>query len=347
TLDDLQHDMVKRREPLRASWRGLDFILMPPPSSGGVAMAEILEILEAWERIENRKVADLSHNTPAYAHLLTEAMKHAFADRSRYLGDPDFAQVPMSMLLNPPRLTELAGRIDMDRTLEPEDYGRAEPLTEDGGTSHLSVIDDDGMAVACTETINLEFGSRIIVEGCDFFLNNQVDDFTTRSGQANAFGLRQSDRNLPAPHKKPLSSMSPTIVRNAETGAVEVIAGASGGPRIITGTLQAILNVLLFDMPARDAVAAPRFHHQWMPDALRLEPYFSLGDESGGEMSLEELQEMMRRVSRIDAFRKSLEARGHRLGEVDDVGVVQLIRRNGNTYEGAADPRKGGAAVGN
>jgi gamma-glutamyltranspeptidase/glutathione hydrolase len=215
----------------------------------------------------------------------------------------------------------MAARIDLARTAEPEAYGMQAEATLDAGTSHLSVIDGDGMAVACTETINLEYGSLVCVPGYGFALNNQMDDFTTIAGQPNAFGLRQSEWNLPQPGKRPLSSMSPTIV--LEGDRVALVAGASGGPRIITATAQCILACLHDGASAAAAVSAPRFHHQWLPDVLVLEEAWP-----------------------DDGVREALRAMGHVVVDRDDVGVVQLVRRGPRGLEAACDPRKGGRPAG-
>jgi gamma-glutamyltranspeptidase/glutathione hydrolase len=316
TAGDLAGYRVRVAEPLRGRFRELDVLSMPPPSGGGLALLQILGLLE-------RRGDDIAlvHNQPAYVHLLAEAMKHAFADRAAWPADPDFVEVPVHRLLSPPYLDRRAASIDLQRTGGPQHYGPARGFAEDGGTSHLSVIDARGGAVACTETINLIYGSLVAVPGFGFALNDQMDDFTTRPGEPNAFGLRQSERNLPAPGKRPLSSMAPTIL--LADGRPVVVAGASGGPRIITGTLQCILNCVLFDMTPRQAVAAPRFHHQWLPDVLQFEAQWT--DEPT--------------ITRLEAL-------GHRVGRREDVGVVQLIRAGPDGVRAASDPRKGGAPAG-
>jgi gamma-glutamyltranspeptidase/glutathione hydrolase len=295
---------------------------MPPPSSGGIAMLQVLGILE---RRAPRGAQGGPHDLSSI-HLLTEAFKHAFADRAAHLGDPAFVRVPIDDLLAPAYLDARAQSIQTDRTFPPSHYGSRGAPVEDGGTSHLSVIDSGGMAVACTETINLSFGSLVEVPGFGFALNNEMDDFTTSPGRPNEFGLIQSERNAPAPGKRPLSSMSPTIVL-ARDGAGEravIVAGASGGPRIITATLEVVLNVLERGMGADAAVRSLRFHHQWMPDVLRLE-------------------EGLDGRERVAA----LESLGHEIETTHDVGVVQVIRvRADGRLDAACDPRKGGAPAG-
>jgi gamma-glutamyltranspeptidase / glutathione hydrolase len=318
TLADLGVYRTVEAEPLIGSFHGCEIISMPPPSSGGIAMQQTFGVLDRrWTDLEAA-----SHNSSNYVHLTVEAMKHAFADRSRWLADPAFVEVPAAQLVAPAYLDARAALIDMTRTREPQSYGTL-PLPEDGGTSHFCVLDANGMAVACTETINLEFGSLVCVPGFGFALNNQMDDFTTIPGQPNAFGLRQNDANLPEPGKRPLSSMSPTIV--VKNGKVVMIAGASGGPRIISATLQCTLNVMLFGMTPDEAVRAPRFHHQWMPNVLQVDP--SWPDQS---------------------VLDDLKRRGHEIGTMTGEAVVQMIavdERDG-TIRAACDPRKGGKPAG-
>ncbi len=299
--------------PMSVEVGGLIFLCMPPPSSGGTTIAETMAILGAMG-------ADLGDpiDTNAERHRLVEALKHAFADRARWMADPAFEPVPTEAMLDPANIARIASQID-DRTHDPAAYGTPDALPDDGGTSHVSVVDRWGGAVACTETINLEFGSLVGVDAFGFVLNNEMDDFTTRRGRPNAFGLTQSERNLPAVGKRPLSSMSPTIV--LDDRGVLAVAGASGGPRIITGTLQSLLNALS-GMDAGDAVAAPRLHHQWMPDRVDLEPDAA-------------------------AWGEDLRRRGHATGSRDAVGNVQLIKRDPDGgWQAASDPRKGGRPAG-
>ncbi len=328
---------------------GWSILTIRPPSSG-VAVVEILGILEAWEERSGKSLKELGHNTAAYLHLLTEAFKHAFADRARWLAEPDREDpAPVSRAFeqmgDEERHARAASMINMTATRPIEDYGVVAPPPDDAGTSHFCVVDKGGMAVACTETINLAFGSRICVEPYDFFLNNEMDDFTTRRGQVNAFGLVQSDANLPGPGKRPLSSMSPIIITDENKRAI-AITGASGGPRIITGVAQALLNALEFEMDAEAAVAAPRVHHQWFPNILALEPELQPDADPGEVSAIQQLQSMMDRVQRLSRLHAELESRGHNLGSVQDVGVVQLILRQGDGYGAASDPRKGGAPAG-
>ncbi|MFG0276038.1 MAG: gamma-glutamyltransferase [Phycisphaerales bacterium] len=347
TLEDLGAFEVAEREPLVGSFHGRRVLAMPPPSSGGVATLQVLGALERYEASSGESLASMGHNSAPYMHTVAEAMKHAFADRAAWMGDTDFADAPIDRLLSGARLDAIASAINPDETHRASFYGMAPAPAPDGGTSHLSVVDRFGNAVACTETINLGFGARIAPDGLGFCLNNEMDDFTTRRGQTNAFGLRQSDLNLPAARKRPLSSMSPTIVLG-DDGAVELVVGASGGPRIITGTIETLLNVLVFGMGAEEAVGAPRFHHQWRPHVLAVEP--SLDPASPKEVgnSQREVQSMMQRAPALMALRRAIQDRGHMWGTVPTVGVVQAIVRapGAEGYEAASDPRKGGRPAG-
>ncbi len=363
---DLHQFHVEPVAPLRSTAFGRTFLTMPPPSSGGICLAQTMGILERnWLKAEAAgsgagvgkdalRVADAltlrarQRPTVANTHALAEAFKHAFADRSRWLGDPAFVGVPTARLMSAAYLDARAATFDPRSTMAPAKYGtmpedeRGAP-PEDHGTSHLSVVDAQGNAVACTETLNLEFGSLVAVPEFGFVLNDQMDDFTTKRGQANAFKLVQSARNMPEwsetkGGKRPLSSMTPTIVLD-EKGEVEVVAGASGGPRIITSTTQAILNATVRGMGARESVARPRIHHQWSPDALLIERW---GDRDRLQDALWE-----------DSFKKRLEEIGHRVDVIeltpksyDPFGNVQLIKRVEGGWEAACDPRKGGRPAG-
>lgn len=332
TAADLQGYRPREVEPLKFGFAVWQFMGMPPPSSGGITMAQALGIFEhtggAYElRAEEKWTARTSH-------LFIESLRHAFADRARWLGDPVFVDVPVSRLLEDANIARMAGKVEPDARLAPEECGTPqEELSavfahDDRGTSHLCVVDQWGGAVACTETINLEFGSLLAVPDFGFCLNNEMDDFLTVRGEANAFGLTQSERNLPEAGKRPLSSMSPTIVLD-EAGQVVAVAGASGGPRIITGTSQALLNALVLRKSAGEAVASPRLHHQWSPDVLRYEPAWT--GMAGGAEAL-----------------NGLRARGHECRELDgSVGIVQLIvREKDGGWHAASDPRKGGKPAG-
>jgi len=308
TTADLRRYRPKRRKPLVGEYRGFRVVTMPPPSSGGVALLEALNILEPHD------LAAMGADSPATLHLMAEALKHAFADRARHLGDPDFARIDVASLLS--KEYARSKRLE-DRPLPRGHYGTT-ALGDDGGTSHISVVDARGNAAALTTTINTSFGSGL--EAAGVVLNNEMDDFTTRPGEPNTFGLIQSPKNEVAPGKRPLSSMTPTIL--LRDGRVHMVVGASGGPAIITGVLQAITGVVDFGRDASTAVAAPRIHHQWIPNTLHLEPGFPPESASG------------------------LLARGHTLSEKPKRSVVQAIVVRGENLEAASDPRKGGAPAG-
>jgi len=326
---DLARYEVNVGEPLRGTYAGREFLVMPPPSSGGVAMLQTLGLLERLEERGQRDPAG-PPTDPLRHHLLAESLKHAFADRASWLADPAFASVPVDRLLADDYLDDLAARIEAESTQAPSAYGsrRGGAMIEDGGTSHISVVDSEGNAVAVTETINTEFGSLFVVPEFGLILNNEMDDFLTVRGETNVYGLEQAEANLPAPGKRPLSSMSPTIVLDADD-RVEMVAGASGGPRIITGTLQVLLHAIDHGDDPATAVVRPRLHHQWRPDTLYVEESWT--DE---------------------AALADLERRGHSIARRRDIGVVQFVRVRIDPDTGAwsaraaSDPRKGGAPAG-
>jgi len=318
TLEDLKGYRIKERKPLTTTYRGYTVHTMPPPSSGGVALIETLNILAL------HKPDKLGHNSSRHLHLLTEALKHAFADRARYLGDPDFVKVPVGRLTSARYARELDKRIG-EHVAPITSYGTPPPAAPSGdrkGTSHISVVDRDGMAVAMTTTVNTVFGSMVVGKASGIILNNQMDDFAAQPGKPNAFGLIQGEQNAVAPGKRPLSSMTPTIV--TRDGRPVLVVGASGGPTIITGTLQALSNVLDFHREAAAAVSLPRVHHQWMPDKLVVE------------------RDLPRDV------RDALKRRGHRVKVTRHpftaVQVV-VVGEDGRRF-GASDPRKLGQPAG-
>lgn len=319
STDDLAAYQPTEREALKSTFHGKQIFTMPPPSSGGVALLQTLQSLEEWETLTQKNLKSLRHNSPDYIHLVTEVLKHAFADRAEFLGDTDFVEVPVGKLLNRGYSRDIAEHISMTSTLAPEKYGRFF-LNSDGGTSHFSVIDAEGNAVACTETINLTFGSFVVVPEYGIVLNNELDDFTANPGQPNAFGLIQSEANVIEPGKRPLSSMTPTLV--VENNKATYACGASGGPRIITATLQSLLNHAVFEMSPADAVSASRFHHQWAPNELLLEP--ALQKTTG----------------------VSLKERGHAIKGSSSLAATQAAALDGTTLSGGSDPRKHGQPAG-
>jgi gamma-glutamyltranspeptidase/glutathione hydrolase len=301
------------RTPLHVRYRDLDVFAMPPPSSGGVIL-EILNILGGDD------LATLGPRSPAYLHLLAEAMKHGFADRARWYGDPAFTKVPVDRLTSPAYAHELRARIDPDHVLPPSRYG-SEP---DHGTTHLSVADADGMAVSCTTTINTAFGAMVVGGDSGVILNNEMDDFAIAPGVPNAFGLIGGEANAVAPGKRPLSSMTPVIARGADHVAPSgrlLVVGGSGGPLIMSGTLQVLLDMADFGLDAATAVAAPRIHDQWTPAVLALEAPFG------------------------DDVRKPLTAIGHDVRPLPFAGAMQAVRWQDGRFDAGADPRKGGGVA--
>ncbi len=314
TLADLAAYQPVWREPLVGHYRGRT-IWSPPPPSGGATLVEVLQILDA-----RPPLGPLGAGSSAAYHQIAEALKHAFADRAHLLGDPQFAKVPTARLIDPAYARELAARIKDDSVGAPESYGMKGPAAQpprDHGTSHLCVADGEGNVVALTTTINLAFGSRISAAGV--VLNDEMDDFVAQPGVPNAFGLVGGEANSIAPGKRPLSSMSPTVVTD-DKGAL-LCAGGSGGPLIVSETAESIINVIDFDMDAQAAVSSPRIHAQWVPDLLVVE------------------REMPADV------RANLEKRGHKLtlppGEVS-LSAAQVIVVRPDRLEAASDPRKGG-----
>lgn len=315
TLNDLKGYRAVERQPLRADYKGYSIITAPPPSSGGVGILEMLGMLDGsgYERD--------GFNSAGTWHYLAEVMRRSYADRSEYLADPDFYSVPLNKLLDRRYLAGRRSTIDRTRASRSEDIrpGSA-PGYESMETTHFSVVDRDGNAVAMTYTLNGSYGSGVTVPGAGFLLNNEMDDFATRPGQANMFGLVQGEANKVEPGKRPLSSMTPTIV--AREGKLAMVAGAPGGGRIINAVLQAILNVIDFGMDAQQAVDAPRIHHQWMPDKLNVE--FGVSPDTIA---------LLKRM-------------GHDVVEIGNVGRLQLIVVNGEWLEGGSNSIPHGGAVG-
>ncbi|MGH7964234.1 MAG: gamma-glutamyltransferase family protein, partial [Candidatus Binatia bacterium] len=256
---------VISRTALTGAFQGAQIYTMPPPSSGGVLIVQMLNVLAGFP------LQQIGFHTPQAIHLLTETLRLAFRDRARYLGDPDFSQVPTNMLLSADYATSQRAKIDLAKATP----STAVPVVPAGkiestSTTHLSVLDKDGNAVATTQTVNLYFGSGIMVPGTGVLLNDEMDDFSAQPDSPNAFGLiGNTDANAIAPRKTPLSSMSPTII--TRNGKVILIAGSPGGSRIISATLQVLLNVLAYEMSLPEAMFAPRIHHQWFPDELQIE----------------------------------------------------------------------------
>jgi gamma-glutamyltranspeptidase/glutathione hydrolase len=261
---DLKAYRAIERRPVVGTYRGYRLVSMPPPSSGGVHLIEILNILEGYD------LRKLGAGTPATSHIVVEAMKRAYADRAAYLGDPDFVNVPVKALTAKSYAARLRKSI-RPRATPSAEISNGNPLKPEGdNTTHYSVADRFGNAVSNTYTLNLSYGNGLVAEGTGVLLNNEMDDFAARPGAPNAFGLVGADANAPAPGKRPLSSMTPTIV--LKNGKPFLVTGSPGGSRIITTTLQVVLNVLDHGMSVSDATAAPRIHHQWLPDQVVVEP---------------------------------------------------------------------------
>jgi len=315
---DLAEYSPQWRLPLWGNHGEAQVITMAPPSSGGGVLLEILDILR------HDDLGRLGQNSPGYVHLVAEAMEHAFADRARYYGDPDFVHVPLAALLAPANTAALRRRISPTRTLEPSAYGSrtsAHAATaREAGTSYISVMDAEGNAVACSTTINTAFGSLLVAGDTGIILNDEMDDFSAQPGVANVYGLIGGEANAIAPRKRPLSSMTPTIVTRG--GQAILAIGGSGGPLIISATTEVLLNILDFDMSATASVAAPRFHDQWTPAILAVEP---------------EIPEATKQV---------LARYGYVVKEMASMGAVQAVKRSAGVFEGASDPRKGGEAAG-
>ncbi|HXW28800.1 MAG TPA: gamma-glutamyltransferase [Xanthobacteraceae bacterium] len=312
TREDLRSYRAIERTPLSGSYRGYDIVAMPPPSSGGVHLLEMLNVLEGY------RLADRGERSPQTLHLMIETMKRAYADRAQFLGDPDQVNVPLARLIAKSYAQELRAGIDPERA-KPAIVIDSDAPHEGDNTTHFSVIDASGNAVANTYTLNLPYGLGLVADGTGILLNNELDDFAAKPGAPNAFGLVGGAANAPAPRKRPLSSMSPTIV--LKDGRPFLITGSPGGSRIITTVLQVIVNVIDFHDNVSEAVAAPRVHDQWRPDAVFAEG--GLPDDTV----------------------RALEARGHSVKVGGKWGSANSIRVTADAIEGAADPRTRGAAA--
>ena len=267
THSDLRNYRSIWREPVKARFQDYELSIMPPPSSGSIAVAQILDMMDDYA------LSELGHNSADYVHLMAESMRRTFADRSYYLGDPDFYDVPKNDLLDPKYNHARMIDFSMDTVTHSSSlsHGEFSNNYESDETTHFSIVDKDGNAVAVTTTLNGSFGSKVAVNGAGFLLNNEMDDFSAQPGEPNAYGLIGGEANSIEPGKRMLSSMTPTIV--TKDGKVRMVLGAAGGPRIITATLQNFLNIAVFGMNAQEAIAANRIHHQWFPDVLFYENY--------------------------------------------------------------------------
>ncbi len=267
SLDDLKSYQPVIRAPVRGSYRGYDIVSMPQPSSGGVVLLETLNILEGFA------MRDMAQGSAPSLHVMIEAMKRAYADRARYLGDPAYVNAPIATLIAKDYAEKQRLGIDRARATPWTDALSALPPREGGNTTHFSVVDSRGNAVGNTYTLNYSYGLGLVAEGTGVLLNNELDDFTAAPGASNVYGLVGFESNLPGPGKRPLSSMAPTIV--LKDGKPVLVTGSPGGSRIISTVLQVIVNVLDYQMDVAAAVAAPRLHHQWLPDEVRVERGFA------------------------------------------------------------------------
>jgi gamma-glutamyltranspeptidase/glutathione hydrolase len=317
TLEDLENYEAVEREPIRGTYRGYEIISMPPPSSGGTIIVQILNILEGFD------LREIGHNSALYLHLLTESMRRAYADRANFLGDPDFNEdMPIDVLTSKAHAEKQRQTIIM-HTASESDPAKFAQAYESEETTHFSVVDKDGNMVSLTYTLEQGYGSKIVVDGAGFLLNNEMGDFNAQPGVTNERGTIGTLPNQIQPEKRMLSSMSPTIV--AKNGVPVFATGTPGGRTIINTTMQTILNVIDFDMNIARAISAPRIHHQWLPNSTRIEAgYFS-----------------------ADTLRL-YEQRGHVIRESSGIGSAMAIHRDPETglLTGAADPRaEDGGAV--
>lgn len=315
TAEDFANYDIELREPIRTRYRGLEIVGFPPPSSGGVHVAEILNILQ---RFELRKYAPYSADS---IHIIAEAMKLAFADRAYWLGDPDFAKVPRGLASSKYAET-LANKIRLDHVIEVPKQGPADEFSTGffgKHTTHFSAADAEGNWVACTATLNTSFGSKVTIPGTGILMNNQMDDFSAQPGAPNYFGLVGAEANAVAPGKRPLSSMSPTIV--FQNGRPIISLGAAGGPTIISQTVVNLVNLIDYRMDLAHALGSPRIHQQWKPDELRIE-------KIPGQVQT------------------ALEKKGHQVKMVQSMGAAQIIVKTKSGFIGMSDPRVRGKAAG-
>jgi gamma-glutamyltranspeptidase/glutathione hydrolase len=329
TLNDLKEYQPTVRKPLKGTYRGYEILSMPPPSSGGAHLIQMLNMLEHYD------LSKMPHNSSDHIHLLTEVMKRAFADRAEYMGDADFVKVPIEGIISKKYADALVKTIDMQHATPSAQIKAGAPAGyEPTQTTHFTIVDKEGNVVSNTYTLNGSYGSGATAKGTGVLLNNEMDDFTSKPGVPNMFGLLQSENNAIQPRKRPLSAMTPTIV--LKDGKIWFAVGSPGGPTIINTVLQVIVNVIDYGMNIQEAVDAPRFHHQWMPDEIRYEP-FGLNADT----------------------RKELERRGHLFpkrsggtgttdetaGYIGDAEGIMIDLKTGMRL-GASDARRGGMAVG-
>ncbi|MFO1117396.1 MAG: gamma-glutamyltransferase [Beijerinckiaceae bacterium] len=314
TIEDLKTFTPVERPVVRGTYRGHDIVSMPPPSSGGVHLIELLNIMERFP------IRETGPQTAATIHVMTEAMKLAFADRAEWLADPDFVKIPLAGLISKKYAEKLASEISLDRARPSAEIRKADPAPFEGDqTTHFSVMDAEGNAVANTYTLNFSYGLGLVAEGTGVLLNNELDDFAAKPGAPNAFGLVGGKANAPGPRKRPLSSMTPTFVM--KDGRIEIVTGSPGGPRIITTVLEQISGMIDHGLNAAEAMEAPRFHHQWLPDVLLVE----------------------RGLSPDTA--RLLRDKGQNVVTGGTMGSVATIQATGGLLTGASDTRQRGTAA--
>lgn len=309
TKEDLKSYKPIWRKPVVGNYRGYEIISMGPPSSGGIHIIEILNI------IENANIKELGFGSSATISLMSEAMRQAYADRSEYLGDPDFIKVPTEQLIDKAYAKKIYNKIKPNKAISSDDVRPGLNIKESDNTTHYSIADKWGNAVSVTYTINASYGSAAAVDGAGFLLNNEMDDFSIKPGVPNIYGLVGGDANAIEPNKRPLSSMSPTII--LKDGKLFMIVGSPGGARIITTVLQVIVNVIDHKMDISEAVSAPRFHMQWLPDEIRIEKFSMPNDVKG-----------------------NLEKMGYLVVTKPVMGDVNAIMIDNNIFYGSMDPRK-------
>lgn len=329
TFQDLKSYEPTIRKPLVGKYRGHEILTMPPPSSGGAHLIQMLNMLEHYD------LAKMPHNSSDHLHLLTEVMKRAFADRAEYMGDADFVKVPVEGIVSKKYAAELVKTIDLERATPSAQIKAGAPATyEPTETTHFTVVDKEGNVVSNTYTLNGSYGSGVTAKGTGVLLNNEMDDFTSKVGAPNMYGLLQSANNAIEPRKRPLSAMTPTVV--LKDGKFWFAVGSPGGPTIINTVLQVLVNVIDYDMTIQQAVDAPRFHHQWMPDEIRYEPFGLNAD------TRKELERRGHLFPKRSGGTGATEETASYMGDAEGI----MIDLKTGIRLGASDARRGGKAVG-